>query len=179
MDVTAVDFCQESIPASYLTFTTTFTDISPGTNANTGWEWNFFARNSSSVIDSTRSPAGLVSFTANYSEPGTYMVELITFDRITGCDTRDTTVISVYEKPAVDFNASISCSGDSTYFSDLSMHTSINGDSIVLWEWDFQNNGIIDRVFNDSIPSVFPVFLGPAGNYDVRLRVTTNKNGCF
>ena len=156
-----------------------FTDVSPGTNANTGWQWNFFQRNSNTVIDSTRAPGGLVSFTGTYTTPGTYMVELITFDLITGCDTRDTTIVSIYEKPDVDFIATATCLGDSTYFSDLTTHAMVNGDSIVLWEWDFENDGIVDRSYTNSIPDTIGHIFSASGSYDVRLRVTTNKSSCF
>ena len=161
----------------------TFLDASPGVTGNTQWEWKFFTKNSTTMVDSTI----LVQDPPNpglYTEPGTYMVELITSDMMTGCDTKDTVTVIVYQDPMADFSTTTICEGENTEFTDISnLPVVVSGDAINLWEWDFDNDGLPDRTDN-APPGMFMQPLGNlagpsvAGSYPVTLTITTALGGC-
>lgn len=86
-----------------------------------------------------------------------------------GCRNVDSVTIIVNPNyPVADFSAPVMCHGDSTFFTDLS---SMTGDTIVSWEWDF-DDGV--PVSNDTNPAY--VF-SSGGNFFVSLVIETNI-GC-
>jgi gliding motility-associated-like protein len=85
----------------------------------------------------------------------------------------------VFEKPRPAFSASQVCSGTATQFTDGSTLNPLNGESIVLREWDFSYDGVTfqkEGAFDNQLS--FAKDLGGAGVYQVALRITTNQTGC-
>ena len=175
------EICQDAAMSNSLTVT--FLDASPGVTPQIEFEWNFFARNSLVAVDSTITVQNPPD-PGTYTLPGTYMVELITRDIVTLCDTRDTVTVIVYQDPIADFSTSTICEGVDTEFTDLSnLPIVVNGDAINLWEWDFDNDGFPDRTDN-APPGIFMQPLGNlagpsvTGTYPVGLTVTTASGSC-
>jgi hypothetical protein len=107
---------------------------------------------------------------------GIYRVQLITRDNTTSCETTDEVQIRVFEKPVPVFTATRVCEGQVTSFAENSTLNPINGESIVLKEWDFDYDGVTftkDAAFDNQ--STFTRSLGAAGLYSVALRVTTDQ----
>jgi gliding motility-associated-like protein len=176
------DFCQNS-SAPFTTFQVRFNDSSVGSAiASTQWQWEFFDQNGSLV--SQQPAAGFSStmlgpFDQSYTTKGIYKVQLTIRDNITGCQTQDQVFVRVFEKPIPKFTASGACEGIPISFSDLSSLNPLNGESIVLREWDFNYNGSTfnkDPAYDNKIN--FTKILGVAGTYQVALRVTTDQNAC-
>ncbi|MEO1049472.1 MAG: PKD domain-containing protein [Bacteroidota bacterium] len=178
------EFCQQANPP-LTNFDVRFRDISTGlATPDSRWKWEFYDEND--VLFREEPGAGAFAnttigpFDEVFVNPGNYKVKLIIKDDITDCESVDSVFVRVYENPTPDFNASRVCAGDSTAFEDLSMLNAINGESIVSWEWDFNYDGVTfnkDPAFDNQVD--FNHLLGPAGSYDVALRVTTDQNMCF
>lgn len=78
------------------------------------------------------------------------------------------TIIVNPNYPLADFSAATVCENDSTFFNDLS---SMIGDTIVSWQWDFNDGGAVSTDTN-------PAFVfSAAGDYNVSLIITANT-GC-
>jgi gliding motility-associated-like protein len=175
-------FCQ-SAAAPFTTFQVRFNDVSVGSaTATTQWQWQFYDQNNT-LID--QQPAAGFSSTAlgpfdrTFTTRGIYRIKLIIHDSATGCQTEDEVQVRVYENPVPIFTTSNICEGQTTSFADASTLQSINGESIVLWEWDFNYNGVTftkDPAFDNK--TSFVRALGAAGTYSVALRVTTDQNSC-
>tara|TARA_Y100000589_G_scaffold187124_1_gene177193 strand:- start:25651 stop:29199 length:3549 start_codon:yes stop_codon:yes gene_type:complete len=104
-------------------------------NAGTlNFSWNF---GDNSSLNNLPSPSHL------YGNPGIYQVIL---DASNGsCSDSDTDTVVVYAKPIADFLNSPVCLGDTSMFTDnSSLPVSINSDTINDWNWDVDNNGIVD-----------------------------------
>ena len=174
------EFCQDIALTN--TFQIKINDVTTGYNATSTWEWNFFAKNNNSIIESTHTGTGTTgtSFIRTYTEPGTYMIELISSNSGINCNTRDTLYIKVFSNPVADFTANEVCEDESTTFSSTAtIPTIVDGDSISTYAWDFDYDGITfnpDVINNSADP--FTYRLGPAGTYQVALQVTTAKGGC-
>ncbi len=134
--------------------TVTFTDATTGTA--TSWEWDF---DNNSVVDSTAQNPTYI-----YNNPGTYTVKL-TVDGPGGTDTvTKTDYIAVYAPADADFTASTT-SGVAPLnvtFTDASTGT------IASWEWDFDNNGVVDSTAQNPThiytnPGTYTVKLGISG----------------
>ncbi|MBS1555831.1 MAG: PKD domain-containing protein [Bacteroidetes bacterium] len=176
------DFCQN--PSAPLTiFNVRFSDVSVGTpTANTQWRWEFYDQNN--VLIRQEPTSGFSSsilgpFDQPYSTRGIYRVRLRVRDNLTACETMDEVQVRVFENPTPSFNASRVCEGLPTVFSENSTLQSINGESIVLREWDFNYNGMTfnkDPAFDNQ--TSFSRMMGVGGTYQVALRVTTNQNNC-
>ncbi len=178
------DFCQ-SPTAPFTTFQVRFNDASVGSaTPSTEWRWEFFDQNNNLVNQvpappATYSPTMLGPFDESYTTRGTYSARLTVHDNITGCFTRDQVFVHIYEKPVPKFTAGGACEGIPISFSDASTLNAINGESIVLREWDFNYDGVTfnkDPAFDNQ--TSFTRLLGGAGTYQVALRVTTDKNSC-
>lgn len=166
-------FCQNDSQSE--SFDVRFTNTSTNVSGSSEWTWNFYQKNSSSAIDSTRS--GFGPFTGTYTEPGTYMVELITTNPGVTCFTSDTIYVNVYENPEVNFTFSQTCAGDSTRFTpDAQINTAVNGDVVTRLEWDFTNNGITDTTINNT--NALKRMMGAAGSYPVTLVAETGVGQC-
>lgn len=176
-------FCQNAA-APFSTFSVRLTDISAGSiTPTTLWRWEFYDENNNLVrqepVGGGYSSVALGPFDMTYVNRGIYKAKLFVRDNITACETTDEMIISIYEKPVPVFTAPRVCQGQLTSFTENSTLTPINGESIILKEWDFNYDGV---TFNgnpafDNLTS-FTHSLGVAGTYQVALRVTTDQNGC-
>ncbi len=177
------DFCQKSA-APLTTFNVRFRDASTGTTtAQTRWRWEFY--NEANVLVRQEPTGGgyatssIGPFDLAYMNRGIYRIKLIIIDNVTLCETSDEVRVRVFENPRPVFTAPRVCEGSVTSFNEASTLNPINGESIVLREWDFNYNGTVfnkDAAFDNKI--TFTRSLGAAGTYLVALRVTTNQTGC-
>lgn len=178
-------FCQQAA-APLNTFSARFKDNSTGVvTPTTQWRWEF--RDENNVLfreepgpgPGTFSNTPLGPFDLSFVNTGLYHITLITRDQVTGCSTSDVSEVRVYEKPVPSFTANRVCAGDSTVFAENSTLRSINGETIVMKEWDFNYDGVTfskDPAFDNQ--SNFKRALGPGGTYQVALRVTAGQNAC-
>jgi len=175
-------FCQNS-SAPFTTFQVRFSDASIGTvTATTEWRWQFYDQNG--VLTSQVPAAGFSStqlgpFDQSFTTRGIYKSVLTIHDNATGCETQDQVNVRIYENPVASFTATRVCQGNKNLFNDNSTLNSINGESIVLREWDFNYDGVTftkDPTYDNQ--TSFSRSLGNAGTYQVALRVTTDQNGC-
>ncbi|MBY0436232.1 MAG: PKD domain-containing protein, partial [Cyclobacteriaceae bacterium] len=177
------DFCQNSV-APFSNFQVRFRDVSTGVIIpTTQWRWEFYDENGVLVQQEPNlggfSSVPLGSFDRTYTNRGIYRSRLIIRDNLTSCETVDEVFVRVFENPVPAFSASRVCQGQPTVFSESSTLNPINGESIVLREWDFNYNGVVfnkDPAFDNQTSFSRP--LGPAGTYQVALRVTTNQPAC-
>jgi gliding motility-associated-like protein len=176
-------FCQNS-SAPFTSFSVRFKDISSGTPiSQTKWKWEFYNENN---VLFRQEPAGggysntkLGPFDLSYLNRGVYRVRLSVIDDVTLCETSDEVRVRVYENPIASFSATSVCEGQATAFTESSTINSINGETIVLREWDFNYDGVTfnkDPSFDNQ--TIFSRSLGTGGIYQVALRVTTNQNTC-
>jgi gliding motility-associated-like protein len=176
-------FCQEA-SAPLNTFTVRFKDVSPGTaGAQTRWRWEFYDENDmlfrQEPTGGGYSSVQLGPFDIPYINPGNYKVKLHIIDQITMCGTTDEVEVHVYEKPVPVFTASLGCEGQPVAFEDASTLNPINGESIVLREWDFDYDGMTfskDPAYDNETD--FSRLLGTSGTYQVALRITTDQGAC-
>jgi len=177
------NFCQEAA-SPLTTFTVRFRDVSTGTTtAQTRWRWEFYNEANSLVRQEPTgggySTTSIGPFDIAYINKGTYRIKLIIIDNVTLCETTDEVQVRVFEKPVPVFTAPRVCAGTMTSFNEASTLSPINGESIVLREWDFNYDGVTfnkDPAFDNQ--SAFTRSLGAAGTHQVALRVTTNQNAC-
>ncbi|OYU95940.1 MAG: hypothetical protein CFE21_05870 [Bacteroidetes bacterium B1(2017)] len=102
-----------------------------------------------------------------YVNPGAYTIKLVITDTC-GSDSMLFTV-NAYGIPKSYFLSAPACHGDTSVFANAS--TIPTGDFISTYRWYFGNG--------DSSTSSSPLYIYPnAGNYSVRLLITTDK-GCF
>ncbi len=176
------DFCQE-VAAPFTNFQARFNDVSVGTVlSTTEWRWEFY--NESNVLIRQEPAVGfsatqLGPFDQVFTNLGTYRVRLRIRDNLTSCESVDEVQIRVFEKPRPDFSFMAACETFPVTFADLSTINPIMAEQIVLREWDmnydgvtFNKNATLDNQTN------FNYDLGPAGSYDVALRVTTDLGFC-
>jgi gliding motility-associated-like protein len=177
------DFCQN--PAAPLaSFQVRFADASIGVSTpSTEWRWEFYDQNNVLVQQAPAaggfSSVPLGPFDQLYTNRGIYRARLIIRDNITSCQSVDDAQIRVFEKPKPAFTATRVCQGQLNSFAENSTLVSINGETIVLREWDFNYNGVTfnkDAAFDNK--TSFTRSLGAANTYQVALRVTTNQNAC-
>jgi gliding motility-associated-like protein len=128
--------------------------VSSGSIAN--WEWDF----GNTLTSTTQNP------NANFTDDISYDVELIVTSD-SGCV--DTVIQSIipYSLPITDFDAIGLCLEDGTQFNDLS---TVNGSSIVAWEWDFGNG-------NQTTEQSPEYFYSTSGTYAVTF-ITESAQGC-
>lgn len=116
--------------------------------------------------DNTLSDTSIATPFASPSDTSEYFV---TVTDNNGCENIDSVTIIVNpDYPVADFSVTTVCKNDSTFFSDL---TTVIGDTVVSWEWDFGDGGTVST---DTNPT--HVFSG-SGNFFVSLVITTNT-GC-
>ncbi len=141
---------------------TQFNDQSvPNATSISSWVWDFGDPSSGTNNSST-----LQNPTHTYTSPGNYGVKL-TVTNSNSC-VHDTTIqISVNPKPQAMFSASVSCVGDSTSFTDLSIAP---GSGLSAWFWDFGDGG------TSTIENPKHKYTS-ASTFSVMLRVT-NLSGC-
>jgi len=177
-------FCQVA-SGTRTNFDVRFRDVSSGTfTAQTRWRWEFYDEHDVVVrqepIGGGFSSTLLGPFDLQYANPGNYRVKLYIKDDVTTCETEDEVFVHVFENPVPVFTASPGCEGEPVTFLESSTLNAINGETIVLREWDFDYDGVTfnkDPAFDNN--SNFTRLLGPGGTYQVALRVTANQNGCW
>lgn len=146
---------------------TSFTNSTTTSDSISIWQWDFGDGGTSSLANPIY----------RYANPGTYFVTLTAQDR-RGCTDVYTDSVVVYTLPVADFTSTgdscgtdTACLGMPHQFTDLST-LGAGGGSIVSWEWDFDNDGVVD----DTSPN--PVFTYTAiGTYSAQLR-TASEFGC-
>ena len=174
-------FCEDSISR-----TVVFRDVSPGKVAGiTQYQWEFY--DESNTLVETLPSAGTFSNTEidsvvrTYSNPGIYRAVLTTRDRITSCITVDEDSVIIYAMPEAAWEADTACEGAGTNITNTSsLSTSINGDAIGFWEWDFDYDGssFSPDLTQTTDPGTFNYDFGTAGSYVVALQVTTDQGTC-
>jgi len=177
------DFCQNAA-TPFTTFQARFNDVSVGSaTATTQWRWEFFDETNTLIrqepASGVFSPVALGPFDQNFTNRGIYRVRLIIRDNVTSCETVDEVQIRVFEKPVPVFTATRVCAGQVTSFVESSTLQPINGETIVLHEWDFNYDGVTfnkDPAFDNQ--TSFTRSLGVAGTYQVALRSTAGQGGC-
>lgn len=116
---------------------TNFADVSLG--GADAWNWDF--DNDGIVDNTTQNP----SYT--FPSAGTFPVNLVV--SVGGSCPDDTTInVMVSSKPTAAFTFTNECFGSSTGFTDLS---NPNGGVITIWQWDFDNNGVVDNTNQNPI----------------------------
>jgi gliding motility-associated-like protein len=176
------DFCQEA-SAPLTNFQARFNDVSVGTVlASTEWRWEFYNENNVLVRQepaSGFSTTQLGPFDQIFTNLGIYRVRLRIRDNATSCESVDEVQVRVFEKPKPDFSFVSGCETFPVTFADLSTVNSTLGEQIILREWDMNYDGVtfakeatLDNQTN------FNYDLGPAANYNVALRVTTDLGTC-
>ena len=128
-----------------------FTDLT--TNA-VSWLWDFGNGNT----DNTSTPLN-----QTYPNSGDFIVSLTVEDGL-GCVGVMTDTITVYHVPVADFLVTDFCEQEIIPFTDAS---TIIIDTIVSWQWDF-DNGNTSNLQNPT--NIF----SPNGNYNVELIVSSN-----
>jgi PKD repeat protein len=143
---------------------TQFADSSIANSASiSSWVWDFGEPSSGTNNTST-----LQNPTHIYSAPGLYAV-MLTVTNSNSC-THDTTMqISVNPRPQAMFSASVSCVGDSTSFTDLSIAP---GSGLSAWDWNFGDGSPHSTIQNPK--HIYTT----AATFNVVLRVT-NLSGCL
>jgi gliding motility-associated-like protein len=177
------NFCQAS-GAPFSNFTVRFQDASIGSALpTTEWRWEFYDQANVLIFESPAAGAfsstALGPFDRVFTNRGIYRARLIIRDNTTSCTSTDDVQVIVYENPVAAFSASRECQGTPVSFVDASTLTPVNGETIVLREWAFNYDGITfnkDPAFDNQTSFNRP--LGPAGTYNVALRVTAGQNGC-
>jgi gliding motility-associated-like protein len=175
-------FCQ-SATAPFSTFQVRFADVSAGVaTATTQWRWEFFDEAGVLVRQEPGgggfSTVALGPFVIDYTNRGIYRTRLVIRDNITSCETQAEAFVRVYENPQPAFTASRVCEGTPVLFTESSTLNAINGESIVLREWDFNYDGTFDKNPAFDNQTSFSRSLGAAGTYQVALRVVTNQHAC-
>lgn len=103
-----------------------------------------------------------------YNTPGTYTISLWVYSNY-NCQAHTTRTVSIYAVPQVNFSSNIACLNQTTQFNNS---TIISNGFISKWQWDFENDGIVD----DSV-SVNPALVyNNHGNYNCKLVATSNHN---
>lgn len=132
---------------------TDFFDNSSASSAIT-WEWDF---DGDGIIDDTQqNPSHL------YTGGGPFNATLIVTNA-TGCTDTVTLPVSSAPGPIADFTFITGCEGSLATFTDAS---NPNGDVITNWDWDFNNDGLIDDT-NQNPTYTFP----SEGVYTVSLTI--------
>ncbi len=175
-------FCQDN--ANSQSFDVRFRDNSIGSaTANTRWRWEFYDENNILVFEDPAagafSAAPLGPYDRVFSNPGIYRGVLTIRDNATTCESVAEEFVYIYSDPIADFEALDVCEGELLSFQDMSSITSINGESIISWEWDFSYDGVTfnKNTIYDNQTTFNYDFVTP-GTYDVALRVTADQNSC-
>ncbi|MBL0765681.1 PKD domain-containing protein [Marivirga atlantica] len=180
---TSYEICAESLPLNL-----ELTDETPGKTVNLTTEWLIekVSPNSSTIdnIDDGGGGATAFDYPSNpliISDTGHYRVQLYILDGSTNCTTSDQLDIYVYDTPEALFSATGVCEGEDTDFdpSASNIPTTINGEVIDQWLWDFSYDGV---TFNTELTRTndnsFTRNLGTADDYEVALITRTDK-GCY
>ena len=194
----APEFCVDDGSS---TVTIGFRDETINIEPQTEWRWEFYDEegNLSESIPAGNNTFGssVTDFTRNYSSNGEYLVRLIARDNASECESVAEEMIYLYDIPEVSFLSTEVCAGDRTAFTDIpdasaALNTQVNGDQVVLYEWDFSYDGMVfnpEVTFTDNDDFAFYVdgndlvggaepSTSEAGSYTVALRMTTDIGEC-
>jgi len=101
------------------------------------YSWNF---GDGTTLNTTQNP------NHNYSSSGIYQIDLTAISS-QNCSSTATQVVKIYDQPIADFSVDTTCLETFSLFSDQSIIPNvINGDVIVNWEWDVDNNTSVDYI---------------------------------
>jgi len=145
-----------------------FDDMSSTSNGIIStWSWDF-GDGSNSVINAPANP----NVVHSYAAAGIFEV-ILTIYTSTGCEASYTSSVSINDNPVSAFSSAENCSGQATFFTDLSQTAGVN--SIVSWNWDFGD--LVSGINNiSSLQNPQHQYSEP-GNYIVTL-TTQNSAGC-
>ncbi len=144
-----------------------FTNMTSGNGTQIkNYTWNFGEPTSVPNDTSTfKNPSHL------YNSPGTYDIKLVAKNTI-GCSDSIQKQLIVYGLPDANYDYTLSCAGDKTVFTDLSVEAVA---PIIDWKWTFNDNkGVLGRKI---VQNPDFIFVTP-GDYLVNLMVT-DTNGCY
>ncbi len=161
-------------------FNIRFSDVSLGFNpANSTWKWIFYDQNGVKT-DSVEGSGTQQQIDKTYTQPGIYMAELIASSLGVDCESRDTAYVNIYHQPEVDFTFDVVCATDSTTFtSTANLPLSVNGDQLILYEWDFDYDGSsFSADTSMTTPQAFKYSLGFKNSYQVAHRVSSSVGNC-
>ena len=115
-----------------------------------------------------------VTVSKAFTYPGEHLVKLTV--TANGCAMPPVSKnVSIKSKPIAVFTFDKpSCPDDEVLFNDFSYAPA--GSQIVLREWDFEGDGVVDETHTVSAPTVSHIY-GAAGTFNPTLRVVTN-DGC-
>jgi len=115
-----VDFTNDTVCLGTITL---FNNLTTSAIGIQGYAWDFGDGEFSTATHPSH----------NYAIAGDYQVKLVATD-VMGCTDSIIKTVTVYETPAIDFEATTVCLGDSTEFTDLSA-------GAVSWNWNFGDGG--------------------------------------
>ena len=133
-----------------------FADLSTGNIIE--WSWDF--ENDGTIDSNEQNPSWI------YEESDIYTVSLTISDGINTDIETKVEYISVYDSLIAEFvaDSTLGFAPLEVQFTDLSTHSQ---NPIIIWEWDFQNDGIIDSYLQNPIYTY-----SEAGIYTVSLTVS-------
>lgn len=176
------NFCQNN-SQPFTNFNVRFHDVTPGViTITTQFRWEFYDNNNNLVfsnpIGNNFSNTQIPFIDMVVTNLGQYKAVLYVKDASTNCQSSTIAFINVTQNPIADFTNTIVCETNATTLNDASTLTPSLGDKITKWEWDLNYNNVT-FVSNPSYLNSKKVttILGPAGTYNVALRVTTSA-GC-
>jgi len=132
----------------------------------TKWNWNF--GDPSSGVNDTSSSQNPVH---SYSGKGYYDVKLIVMNRF-GCEDSITKPTRIYGLPAAHFENTVACTGDPTFFTDI---TVLSDTTIGLWRWHFGDSILARDTSTIQNPEYTYKY---EGNYNVNL-IVKDFFGCM
>ncbi|MBL1233604.1 MAG: PKD domain-containing protein [Flavobacteriales bacterium] len=125
------------------------------------WNWDFdFNGITHTTDDTTQNPS------YNYTNPGTYTIQLIITTNA-GCADTTTETITIFPSPVADFTFNDECFGTAINFTD---NSNVSSGNITNWNWDFDNGN------NSATQNPSELYVND-GDYDVTL-IVTSDNGC-
>lgn len=125
-----------------------------------GWSWDF---GDGTSLVTVQNPSH------TYTDPGTYIVSLISTSN-NNCKDTVTKSIVVHPLPDAEYSALNVCDGSNVLFNDLS--SILTTDTIQFWAWDFGDGSAISNTQNNSH------LYSAAGSYTIELLIISNF-GCL
>lgn len=144
-----------------------FTNMTSGNGTKiSSYEWNFGEPFSDfQNISTMKNPVHL------YKAPGTYDVKLKVKNML-GCTDSIQKSLIVYGLPDANYKYSVSCAGNTTVFTDLSVAAVA---PIVDWDWTFYDErGVVGKADSKNPGFIYKT----PGNYLVNLKVS-DEYGCY